>query len=398
MDTVHSYIISKKDSIKKVMELCQSRGQVDPAQNTDMRREELFSIQICLYQDSREYVIGNAHLPIEDLVDTIVQHEGRTGNYDSRDKKTKLARTLFIYGTTYSQRENCIIGKLQLTLDYSTQKQYLTKAEARALAMQRDARGDYDGTLSNPYSAFMHRETYVNRKIPLNAKLSILVDRVSNLKESIENIEHFATIQHAAGMQPAITGATPGYDEDEEFLHALNASTMVRNKTDMQHLDRRRVLKHILKHGLNLIVRASVFEEDLDLQRKFAVNADGFDQNLSKYQTRILYSSLNPVFGEIFEMSLQMNTRIFEYLKNKRAVFEVRHYIIQSAKQKVNKLRQSANWTGDNHVIDDEAVDDKMALESCDYITLGHVKVPLLQLITKNNGVDGDFTIFDEFN
>ena len=39
-----------------------------------------------------------------------------------------------------------------------------------------------------------------------------------------------------------------------------------------------------------------------------------------------------------------------------------------------------------------------MALESCDYITLGHVKVPLLQLITKNNGVDGDFTIFDEFN
>lgn len=31
MDTVHSYIINKKDSIKKVMELCQSRGQVDPA-------------------------------------------------------------------------------------------------------------------------------------------------------------------------------------------------------------------------------------------------------------------------------------------------------------------------------------------------------------------------------
>lgn len=36
-------------------------------------------------------------------------------------------------------------------------------------------------------------------------------------------------------------------------------------------------------------------------------------------------------------------------------------------------------------------------LGQCDYIVLGHVRVPLLQLITKNNGVDGDFTIFDEF-
>ena len=44
----------------------------------------------------------------------------------------------------------------------------------------------------------MHRETYINRKIPLNAKLSVLIDRVSNLKESIENIEHFAKIQHSA--------------------------------------------------------------------------------------------------------------------------------------------------------------------------------------------------------
>jgi hypothetical protein len=36
-------------------------------------------------------------------------------------------------------------------------------------------------------------------------------------------------------------------------------------------------------------------------------------------------------------------------------------------------------------------------MDSCDYIVLGYVRVPLLQLITKNNGVDGDFSIFDEF-
>lgn len=40
----------------------------------------------------------------------------------------------------------------------------------------------------------MHRETFINRKIPLNALLSVFIDRVTNLKESIENIEHFARI------------------------------------------------------------------------------------------------------------------------------------------------------------------------------------------------------------
>jgi len=53
----------------------------------------------------------------------------------------------------------------------------------------------------------------------------------------------------------------------------------------------------------------------------------------------MLYNSLNPVFGEVFEMGLQMDTKIFEYLKNKRAVFEIRHYIVETQRQKLNKLR-----------------------------------------------------------
>ena len=47
-------------------------------------------------------------------------------------------------------------------------------------------------------SCFMHRETYINRKIPLNAVLSFYIDRVTNLKESLENIEHFAKIHQDA--------------------------------------------------------------------------------------------------------------------------------------------------------------------------------------------------------
>jgi hypothetical protein len=42
----------------------------------------------------------------------------------------------------------------------------------------------------------MHRETYINRKIPLNALLSVFVDRVAGLKESVENIEYFAKMNN----------------------------------------------------------------------------------------------------------------------------------------------------------------------------------------------------------
>ena len=85
MDTVHTYIIGKEDNIKRVLELCQSRGGNqnasglgDPYDDGYMmnanqaRREELFNMSIALYQDNREYIIGNSHLPIEDLIDVIL--------------------------------------------------------------------------------------------------------------------------------------------------------------------------------------------------------------------------------------------------------------------------------------------------------------------------------------
>ena len=103
-------------------------------------------------------------------------------------------------------------------------------------------------------------------------------------------------------------------------------------------------------------------------------------------------------------MNLQMNTKIFEYLKNKRAVFEVRHYIIESQKQKIDKVRRSAANTADlnDRIQNDEIATERTILDDdveskCDFLVLGYVRVPLIQLITKNNGVDGDFTIYDEF-
>jgi hypothetical protein len=46
---------------------------------------------------------------------------------------------------------------------------------------------------SNP-ACFLHRETFIKRKIPLNAVMSIEIERINNVKEALENIEHFAKI------------------------------------------------------------------------------------------------------------------------------------------------------------------------------------------------------------
>lgn len=41
--------------------------------------------------------------------------------------------------------------------------------------------------------------------------------------------------------------------------------------------------------------------------------------------------------------------------------------------------------------------EDNDFIEKQNYIVLGYVRIPLLSLITKNNGIDGEFMIFDDF-
>ena len=199
----------------------------------------------------------------------------------------------------------------------------------------------------------MQRETYINRKIPLNALLSCHIEKVANLKESIQNIEHFAKINSTV------------FDGMEE--------TAPRTKTET-HVDRRRILTHILKNGMNLVVLSSLFDEDENLMQRFPD---------SKKSTRMLFISLNPIFQETHQVQVQMDTKIFDYLKTKRAVFEIRHYI-------------NGHCDGLNDKTSSDALSQHMG-EGQDFITLGYVRVPLLHLLTKNNGIDGEFVILDDY-
>ena len=85
-----------------------------------------------------------------------------TNQFVASQERAVLKRILFLYGTSYSQRENCIIGKVVVEIAYSALKQFLSAAEEKALKKSKK-------TDEPPTSCFMHRETFINRKIPLNA-------------------------------------------------------------------------------------------------------------------------------------------------------------------------------------------------------------------------------------
>lgn len=59
----------------------------------------------------------------------------------------------------------------------------------------------------------------------------------------------------------------------------------------------------------------------------------------------------------------------------------------------LNSSRDNKGDTGRSIISEN----DEDTIEKCDYIVLGFVKIPLLNLITKNNGIEGDFYILDDY-
>ena len=89
-----------------------------------------------------------------------------------------------VYGTSYCGRENCYIGKLNLEINYQEIKEFIT-AVPEALSATAGAtkpngaadpsQMDISQTMFNQANqqCFMHRETFINRKIPLSANISV---------------------------------------------------------------------------------------------------------------------------------------------------------------------------------------------------------------------------------
>ena len=80
---------------------------------------------------------------------------------------------------------------MQIEINYQIEKIALSQSEQQQLVEE-------ENPLQDNAACFLHRETFIKRKIPLNAVLSVEVERINNLKEALENIEHFAKIQQSA--------------------------------------------------------------------------------------------------------------------------------------------------------------------------------------------------------
>ena len=127
------------------------------------------------------------------------------------------------------------------------------------------------------------------------------------------------------------------------------------------------------KNGLNLAVAVNVFGEDPAQREKC-----GGDR-----YTRVVYNTLHPLFNEEFRSDLRMDTQAFEYLKSKRAVFELRHYFASPDATPVREDLSAASSEVDY---------------GRDYLVLGCARVPLIALLTRSSGVEEEVAVLDEHN
>lgn len=176
METVHLYTLAKRDSITSVLE--NHMKQAD---------QDIFTLRLVRYDNGKEFVIGNASVPIEDIVQLC--DDAQNESFAPMMTQKKLNRTYMIYGTQFSGREAIVIGKVILQINYHTVREYTQQN-------QPESQLDISQTMFNQANqqCFLQRETYINRKIPLNANISIQIDQIKGLKDSIQNIEHFSKI------------------------------------------------------------------------------------------------------------------------------------------------------------------------------------------------------------
>jgi len=162
----------------------------------------------------------------------------------------------------------------------------------------------------------MQRETYVNRKIPLNGYLSLFIGGIKNLKEGMNNIHYLTSLNKNPDVNTSI--------HDWTFVSTL-CTKRIHDNRDV--VDKQRALTQIYREGLNLGIVISVFDESEELRDTFG-----------KQATKCLLKTLNPIFHHQEEFRIKMDTKIFEYFKNCRAVLEIRHYFIEN--------EQSLLWVG----------------------------------------------------
>lgn len=335
MHSYHTYLLEPEKSVISSLGKC----------------GESFTLSLSCLKDGQDMNIGNVTMPIDDLIRLAEDYEHVEG-IDMNHKQAKSSRILFLHGTKFSQRQELLIGKMAVEFIY---KQELVETNSNRGA-----------GVSIANDLYLQKEVYINRKIPLNGYLNINVGALSDLKNSLENVEYLMSLYNDPDSRDNMC--------DRSLLSAHHFDE--NKRTD--NIDRKRALLKIYKEGLNIGVTCSIFDESQALKERFG-----------SHETNIIFRTLNPNFEYVHEYRLQMDTSIFEHLKYRFAVYEVRHYFVNNNDSLLDLGRKDDSRSEENSEFD---------TDKRDYITLGYAKVSLANLITKSNGIDQDVVVLDQFN
>lgn len=289
-------------------------------------------------------------MPIEDFIKLVEDYENSEG-IDMAHKQEKSSRILFLNGTRFSNRKDTLIGKMYVDLIYKREIVEATSNRNNGISVANDL--------------YLQKEIYINRKIPLKGYLNVNIGTLSDLKNSLENIEYLMSLYNHPDSRDNLC--------DRSLLSAHDES----NKRT-ENIDRKRALLKIQKEGLNIAVIESLFEETPELKDRFGTN-----------ESRVIFRSHNPNFEYENEHKIKMDTGIFEHIKYRFATFEVRHYFVQNENELLDLGRREDQISDSN---------SEFQTDNRDYITLGYAKVPMANLITKSNGINQEVAVLDQFN
>lgn len=137
----------------------------------------------------------------------------------------------------------------------------------------------------------------------------INIGELSELRHSLDNVNYLLSLYNDPDSRESM--------KDRTLLNSIGEYPS--KKTD--NIDRERALLKIYREGLNLSVICSVFDETTELKHRFGT-----------HQSKVVFHTLHPNFENEHEYHIKMDTMIFEHLKYRQAVFEIRHYFVKDSK------------------------------------------------------------------
>lgn len=334
MHSYHNYVLEPNKSII----------------NSLIKSDEWFTISLSWLKDGQEMNIGNHQMPIEDLVQLVEDYEAIEGG-DIATKYSSEKRRLVFHGTHFSQRHEWIIGKLEAELIYRREIVEASSNRQPGVSVSNDL--------------YLQKEVFMNRKIPLNGYLNVEIGELSDLKNSLDNIYHLISLYNDPDSRDnmkdrTLLSANDDYPEDR-----------------IENVDHERAKLKIMRDGLNLGVVVSVFDQTEELKQRFGT-----------HQSKVVFQTLHPNFNDQHEYRIKMDSMTYEHLKYRAAVFEIRHYFIKDPNTYLDLGREEMK----SDATSEFQTDDR------DYFTLGYARVPLVNMITKTNGVDQNIAILDNFS